>query len=141
MKIFRDAKCYHLQQFYVIVPPLTLSFVDNAVSNKEKLFKKNKTGAAFTDDGFAMGVAYITALLDQGHELDGLQWFKTVDEYSSTEKASAEKKGEHEDEKLQQARALTLKRLSERSAEFRLLYYSLSGARVFFKQPDSWNSN
>lgn len=134
---FRDAKSYHLQQFYAIVPPLTLSFVDNSVSNKEKMFKKNQTGAAFTDDGFAMGIAYINALLDQNVELDGLHWFKTVDEHISHEKLAAESKVDHGDEKLQQTRALTLKRLTERNAEFQLLYYSLSGARVFFKQPDT----
>lgn len=134
---FRDTKSHHLQQFYAIVPPLTLSFVDNSISNKEKMFKKNQTGGAFTDDGFAMGVAYINALLDQSAELDGLHWFQTVENHINTEKLSAENKDDHGDEKLQQTRALTLKRLLERSAEFQLLYYSLSGARVFFKQPDS----
>ncbi|EZA52972.1 WASH complex subunit 4 [Ooceraea biroi] len=134
---FRDAKSYHLQQFYAIVPPLTLSFVDNSVSNKEKMFKKNQTGAAFTDDGFAMGIAYINALLDQSVELDGLHWFKTVEQHIAQEKLAAESKDDHGDEKLQQTRALTLKRLAERNAEFQLLYYSLSGARVFFKQPDT----
>lgn len=134
---FRDAKSYHLQQFYAIVPPLTLSFVDNSVSNKEKMFKKNQTGAAFTDDGFAMGIAYINALLDQSVELDGLHWFKTVEQHIAQERLAAERKDDHGDEKLQQTRALTLQRLTERNAEFQLLYYSLSGARVFFKQPDT----
>ncbi|KYM92511.1 WASH complex subunit 7 [Atta colombica] len=134
---FRDTKSYHLQQFYAIVPPLTLSFVDNSVSNKEKMFKKNQTGAAFTDDGFAMGIAYINALLDQSVELDGLHWFKTVEQHIAQEKLVAERKDDHGDEKLQQTRALTLQRLNERNAEFQLLYYSLSGARVFFKQPDT----
>ncbi|KYN18860.1 PREDICTED: WASH complex subunit 7 [Trachymyrmex cornetzi] len=134
---FRDTKSYHLQQFYAIVPPLTLSFVDNSVSNKEKMFKKNQTGAAFTDDGFAMGIAYINALLDQSVELDGLHWFKTVEQHIAQEKLAAERKDDHGDEKLQQTRALTLQRLNERNAEFQLLYYSLSGARVFFKQPDT----
>uniref|UniRef100_A0A6V7IWT1 WASH complex subunit 4 N-terminal domain-containing protein n=1 Tax=Bracon brevicornis TaxID=1563983 RepID=A0A6V7IWT1_9HYME len=134
---FRDTKSLHLQQFYAIIPPLTLSFIDNAVSNKEKIFKKNKDGAAFTDDGFAMGVAYINALLDQDAELDGLQWFETVNKHFQKEKMAAEVKIDGEDEKLQQTKALTLKRLAERTAEFQLLYYSLSGARVFFKQPES----
>ncbi|XP_008557216.1 WASH complex subunit 4 [Microplitis demolitor] len=132
---FRDTKSHHLQQFYAIIPPLTLSFVDNAVANKEKIFKKNKDGAAFTDDGFAMGIAYINALLEQSAELDGLQWFETVNAHLNREKKLAESI-EGDDEKLQQTRALTLKRLAERSAEFQLLYYSLSGARVFFKQSD-----
>lgn len=132
---FRDCKkSYHLQQFYAIVPPLTLSFVDNAVSNKEKLFKKDKTGAAFTDDGFAMGLAYINALLNQSNELDGLEWFETVNNFINEQKSQTESKADYEDEKLQQTRALTLKRLSDRRDEFRLLYYSLSGARIFFKQ-------
>ncbi|XP_066588879.1 WASH complex subunit 4 [Prorops nasuta] len=134
---FRDPKSYHLHQFYAIIPPLTLSFVDNSMSNKEKMYKKNQTGAAFTDDGFAMGVAYINALLDQSLDLDGLHWFKTVEEYMNQERSAADAKIEHNDEKLQQTRALTLKRIEERSAEFQLLYYSLSGARVFFKQPES----
>ncbi|XP_043255154.1 WASH complex subunit 4 [Colletes gigas] len=133
---FRDTESHHLQQFYAIVPPLTLSFVDNSISNKEKMLKKNQTGAAFTDDGFAMGIAYINALLDQSSELDGLHWFKTVEQHINAEKQAAKSKNDHGDEKLQQTRALTLKRLRERSAEFQLLYYSLSGARVFFKQSD-----
>lgn len=84
-----------------------------------------------------MGVAYINALLDQSSELDGLHWFKTIEQHINAEKHSAESKDDHGDEKLQQTRALTLKRLAERNAEFQLLYYSLSGARVFFKQPDT----
>ncbi|OAD55585.1 WASH complex subunit 7 [Eufriesea mexicana] len=134
---FRDTKSHHLQQFYAIVPPLTLSFVDNLISNKEKMFKKNQIGAAFTDDGFAMGIAYINALLNQSSELDSLHWFKTVEQHISNEKQAAENKNVHGDEKLQQTWALTLKRLDDRSAEFQLLYYSLSGARVFFKQSDT----
>ena len=35
---------------------------------KEKLTKKNKVGAAFTDDGFVMGIAFILKLLDQVSE-------------------------------------------------------------------------
>nr|XP_003705524.1 PREDICTED: WASH complex subunit 7 [Megachile rotundata]XP_012145857.1 PREDICTED: WASH complex subunit 7 [Megachile rotundata]XP_012145858.1 PREDICTED: WASH complex subunit 7 [Megachile rotundata] len=134
---FRSTESHHLQQFYAIIPPLTLSFVDNSISNKEKMFKKNQTGAAFTDDGFAMGIAYINALLNQSSELDSLHWFKTVEQHINAEKQAAENKTDHGDEKLQQTRALTLKRLAERSAEFQLLYYSLSGARVFFKQSDT----
>uniref|UniRef100_A0A3B4A457 Uncharacterized protein n=1 Tax=Periophthalmus magnuspinnatus TaxID=409849 RepID=A0A3B4A457_9GOBI len=52
---FRSAKNMHLRNFYMIVPPLTVNFVEHSISCKEKLNKKNKTGAAFTDDGFAMG--------------------------------------------------------------------------------------
>lgn len=33
----------------------TLNFVEHSISCKEKMNRKNKVGAAFTDDGFAMG--------------------------------------------------------------------------------------
>ena len=47
----------------------TLNFVEYMLSCKEKLNKKNKVGAAFTDDGFVMG------------KISGptkLRWLKTV---------------------------------------------------------------
>lgn len=54
--VFRDKKNIHLRNFYVIVPALTINFVEYSTTCKEKLSKKNKIGAAFTDDGFAMGI-------------------------------------------------------------------------------------
>uniref|UniRef100_A0A8C4QNR8 WASH complex subunit 4 n=1 Tax=Eptatretus burgeri TaxID=7764 RepID=A0A8C4QNR8_EPTBU len=52
---FRSSKNMHLRNFYIILPPLILNFVEHSISCKEKLNKKNKLGASFTDDGFAMG--------------------------------------------------------------------------------------
>ncbi|CAB3987009.1 WASH complex subunit 4-like, partial [Paramuricea clavata] len=134
---FRDAKNMHLRNFYIIVPPLTLNFVEYSMSRKEKMTKKNKEGAAFTDDGFAMGVAYILKLLNQYKEFDSLHWFQSVDQKYQTDmrkvqSQSLDGKGGR-DEKLQQTLSLTQKRLSAFQREFELLYYSLSSARVFFR--------
>lgn len=54
--VFRDPKNMHLRNFHIIVPPLAINFVEHSITCKEKMSKKNKVGAAFTDDGFAMGI-------------------------------------------------------------------------------------
>ncbi|KXJ13474.1 WASH complex subunit 7 [Exaiptasia diaphana] len=132
---FRDAKNMHLRNFYVIVPPLTLNFVEYMLSCKEKLNKKNKVGAAFTDDGFVMGVAYILKLLDQYHEFDSLHWFQSVQDKYEKEKREVRASLERgvKDEKLQQTMNLTLKRLCTYQQEFELVYFSLNSARIFFR--------
>ena len=58
------------------------------MSCKEKVNKKNKVGATFTEDGFVMGVAYILKLLDQYNEFDTLHWFQSVGEKYNKEKVS-----------------------------------------------------
>ncbi|XP_061108676.1 WASH complex subunit 4 isoform X2 [Conger conger] len=134
---FRSVKNMHLRNFYMIVPPLTVNFVEHSISCKEKLNKKNKGGAAFTDDGFAMGVAYILKLLDQYQEFDSLHWFQSVrDKYLKEMSAVAKEQNVQasgQDEKLLQTMNLTQKRLDVYLQEFELLYFSLSSARIFFR--------
>ncbi|XP_064632766.1 WASH complex subunit 4-like isoform X2 [Lineus longissimus] len=131
---FRNPKNMHLKNFFVILPPLTLNFVEHSISCKEKLNKKNKIGAAFTDDGFVMGVAFILKLLDQYHDFDSLHWFQSVREKYAKDKAGIQSpKSNKGDDKLQQTMSLTLKRLDTYQQEFELLHYSLSSARIFFR--------
>lgn len=131
---FKSPKNIHLKNFFIILPPLTLNFVEHMISSKEKLNKKNKTGAAFTDDGFAMGIAYILKLLDQCNEFDSLHWFQSVKEKYHKEKEDVLKQSiPAKDEKLKQTTNLTLKRIENYEQEFELLYFSLSSARIFFR--------
>ncbi|UYV81128.1 KIAA1033 [Cordylochernes scorpioides] len=134
---FQDPKHIHLKNFYIILPPLTLNFVEHSISCKERMSKKNKTGAAFTDDGFAMGVAYILKLLDQYQEFDSLHWFQSVRDKCLNDKAGANTErrntGPKEDAKLDQMLNLTTRRLEDFQREFDLLNYSLSSARIFFR--------
>ena len=54
-KQLHEDKHPHLKNFYVIIPPLTVNFVEYMIGAKEKIAKNNFNGAAFTDDGLSMG--------------------------------------------------------------------------------------
>ncbi|CAG2173816.1 unnamed protein product, partial [Oppiella nova] len=140
---FRDSKNYHLKNFYAILPATTYNFVEHLIISKEKMTRKNKVGAAFTDDGFAMGVAYILKLLNQFNDFDSLHWFSSVSEKIKTEINEANRQSAlnaNSDVKLTQTTSLTIKRLENLQKEFHLLEYSLTSSRILFKAtPESVN--
>jgi len=69
----------HLRLFYLMVPPLTLSFVDHVQKGKEKLQGKNQNvGAFISDDGFALGIAYLLKILGQSDRFNNLNWFESM---------------------------------------------------------------
>lgn len=130
---FRNKKNSHLQNFYIIVPPLTINFVEYMIAAKDKMNRRNKSGATFTDDGFAMGLAYVLKLLNQNRQFDSLHWFQSVRDKYNKEKFPLEKSIPTE-EKLRTTNMLTAKRLDTYLQEFDLLYFSLSSAKIFFQK-------
>lgn len=114
----RDPKNVHLRWFYLAVPSLTILFVDRIVQSKEN---KHKTRDAndwhvFTDDGFAMGLAYVLMILNQVDAFYALDWFGSVRGKYATEMAELQLKlgqltTSYEDEKLRQTLLLTHKRI------------------------------
>jgi len=137
--VFKSEEQKHLRNFAQIIPPLTLTFVDKMIVQKEKLHKKGgRAEAAFSDDGFALGLAYILKLLDQDDDFDSLHWFDSVKQHINKKKKEIETvklqktktKGAEED--LQHFQ-LTAKRLAAIQLEFELLFYSFTGARIFFR--------
>lgn len=112
--VLRNSQNMHLRNFYIIIPPLTINFVEHSLMCKEKLNKKNREGAAFTDDGFAMGLAYIVELLEQSKSLNSIHWFHSVRfKYTQDQKKLKEQKAlaSKEDQKLQQTLSLAEKRI------------------------------
>lgn len=59
---FRSAQNHHLKNFFIIVPPLTLNFIEHIIMAKERLAKKasqlHQEGYMFSDDGFAIGFSF-----------------------------------------------------------------------------------
>jgi WASH complex subunit 7 len=134
--VFRNPSNIHLKNFYIIVPPLTINFVEHSLTCKERLNKKNKNDAAFTDDGFVIGLAYIIELLGQESQLNSLHWFHSVQAKFAQDKKKIEKQravASKQDDKLQQTLQLSDKRINSFEREFQLLYYSFSSARIFFQ--------
>ncbi|XP_059616023.1 WASH complex subunit 4 [Phlebotomus argentipes] len=132
----RGPKNVHLKTFYLIVPPLTINFVEHMLSMKDRMGKKNRQDALFTDDGFVMGLAYILKLLDQIDDFNSLHWFRAVKvKYAMDKEKIADQRkeiGSSDDVKLQQTLALTERRIHTFQQEFDLLYYNLSSAKIFF---------
>jgi WASH complex subunit 7 len=81
-----------LQFFYMLVPALTLDYIQSLLIAKEKLLKKNFKGGYISDDGFIVGLAYLTEILNQSKNFEETLWFEEVKEKVSTEVKELEEK-------------------------------------------------
>ncbi|XKL60625.1 hypothetical protein PGB90_007682 [Kerria lacca] len=135
----------HLKSFYMIIPTLTINFVENLIMAKEGLSKKNKaTKVTFTDDGFAMGIAYLLHVLKLYSKFDSLQWFQRVNERNELLKQNIHEQIANtpkDDLNLNHTLNLSLKRLTIYQQEFQLLYYNLYSAQVLFQNPQKQNDD
>uniref|UniRef100_A0A1I8F6J0 Uncharacterized protein n=1 Tax=Macrostomum lignano TaxID=282301 RepID=A0A1I8F6J0_9PLAT len=95
-----------------------------------------ETFGLFSDDGFAMGLAYVLKLLDQSRESSipciGSAQFRGTNGTLKAEASSSWTRAGRSDEKLQQTLTLTLSRHERYSREFALLDQGLTSARIFF---------
>lgn len=127
-----------MKLFYLIVPALILNYVEYMIAAKDSVNKKTNTGC-FTDDGFAIGLAYVLKLLNQNTDFSSLRWFEAVRQNFSQELDRSGKAQEEniytatEDKKLQQTIALREKRINVFLQEFDLLNSSLNSAKIFFQ--------
>mgnify|MGYP001064344483 FL=1 len=138
-QVFRGDDQLHVRSFYAIVPAVTISFVEAMLGKKEKLHKRSgRNEAGFTDDGFALGVAYILRLLDQDAEFDSLHWFESAHNALTAQKAALEaditaaQRARNKAFDVEHAQ-LSIKRIEAVLVEFELLSFSFTGARVFFR--------
>lgn len=135
----------HLKNFFVIVPALTISFVEKQIVQKERIGKKagGNGEASFSDDGFAFGVAFILKILDQDVNFDSLHWFESLNDALTEKmsKISEQLKQGHSDEEEGQSLKLTIQKIENLRREFELLFFSFNGAHVFFRDDSRQNSD
>jgi len=144
-----DQTHHHLSNFYIIIPALTLSYVEYILNAKDRVIKKSSQlhsqaiesgGYVFCDDGFAIGVAYILKLLNQTDKFDSLHWFDSVREHytkliDNLNNQESEKRGRRSRKEKQeqiQTTVLNQKKLQLYMREFDLLKFSFAGAKIFF---------
>ena len=140
----------HLRNFFLIVPALTLSFIDNLRTSKDRMEKCVKGAeCSFTDDGFAMGCAYILAILKQDRAFDSLHWWDSIRSYHRSElvsymkeeaalaaaakaggKAAAGAKG---DADRREELEFKKRRILMAEVESDALFYAFSCSRLLFK--------
>ncbi|KAG3127624.1 hypothetical protein PC128_g27070 [Phytophthora cactorum] len=129
VKVFQDVTASdeqkHLVNFYTILPALTINYVETTVQAKDLMYKNTRRRESyFSDDGFAIGVAYILAILDQGEQFDALHWFEEVVRGGGLQREASRTRGS-------QARGahtlqLPAKRIELNRREFDLLDWSLN---------------
>jgi WASH complex subunit 7 len=130
----------HLKNFFIIVPPLTVNFLEKILIQKEKIGKKVAGESSFTDDGFALGLAYILRVLAQDDDFDTLHWFDSIHTFFKDKenevlvriKNAVKSKSNPEGDDAE-ALKVTATRLEMQKREVELLFFCFSGARIFFR--------
>ena len=146
---FRSAlsgpKNAHLKNFYMIVPSLVLNFAEKLRLAKTEILKmrgshlkKNNRNAYFTDDGFAIGLSYILAILEQNDEFDSLQWFRSTNSnFASIAKDVNRLRSLNEQtEDTHQEIRFKTNRLADDRREIEMFYFCFSGSRIFFTEEE-----
>lgn len=122
----------HLQNFYIILPPLTQNFVEYIIKSKDRMLR-NGNDAGFTDDGFVLGASFILKVLNQVDTFKSLHWFQSIgDQHRQEYESWREKMNSPGHEDLNTMR-LSLKRAEILQKEFQMVFFSFSGAQIFFQ--------
>lgn len=64
----------------MLIPGLTLDYIQSLLIAKEKLLKKNYKGGYISDDGFIIGLAYLAEIMNQSKSFEETLWFDEVKE-------------------------------------------------------------
>jgi len=62
--VFEGENCAHLKLFHFIIPSVSLNFIEHVIRGKDRIFKRNNKDAFISDDGFALGMAYLLKILN-----------------------------------------------------------------------------
>lgn len=133
-KVSKSQDYGHLKNFVAIIPPLCLNFVEHLMQLKEQVSKKGgRSEASFTDDGFALGLAFMLKVLDQMDNFDAYHWWEEVDNEMKKSQKDIEKTKMRRESSAAETYTLSIRQLSALKKEWDLLYFSFEASRVFFR--------
>jgi len=135
----------HLKLFYLMIPPLTLSFIDHVQKGNEKINSKNSNvGGFISDDGFALGLAYLLKIMGQSDKFNNLNWFQSMlnkleNDYNAADirekKQSDDNYGNSYERDNQKLDAEMSKRRTTRlTREYEMLNFCFSASSILFKE-------
>ena len=135
----------HLKLFYLMIPPLTLSFIDHIQKGNEKINSKNQNvGGFISDDGFALGLAYLLKIMGQTDKFANLNWFQSMlnkleQDYNAADlrekKQVDETYGNSYERDNQKLDAEMSKRRTTRlTREYEMLNFCFSASSILFKE-------
>ncbi|CAD8128339.1 unnamed protein product [Paramecium sonneborni] len=130
----------HLSLFYLIVPTLTLNFIEKMLISKDQIGKKNSTTEVFiSDDGFTLGIQFFLTLLDQKAQFDSLHWRKeikskfTVDmKQAKTLATTKPNQSQRATDEINMQKELSLRKLNMQYDEFQMFFYAFNSCKILF---------
>ena len=125
-------KIPEMEMFSFLLPPLTISFIDNAINARDNLMKKNKSeeSAYFSDDGFMVGVCYLLKIFSCDKKFESLNWFPSVINYYKMKQNQKQKK----DKNSYGVNTLNERQINSYKEQFELLFYTYTSATILFTE-------
>ena len=130
-----STKIPEIELFSFLIPPITISFIDNAINARDSLMKKNKSDEAsfFSDDGFMVGICYLLKIFACDKKFESLNWFPSViNNYKSQEKSNMKIKKDKNN--YGGVDTLNERKIAIYKENFEILYYTYTSATVLFTE-------
>ena len=127
-----SSKIPEMEMFSFLIPPLTISFIDNAINARDNLLKKNKNeeNAYFSDDGFMVGICYLLKIFSCDKKFESLNWFPSVISYYKTKQNQKQKK----EKNSYGVNTLNERQINSYKEQFEMQFYTYTSATILFTE-------
>mmetsp|Transcript_23769 Transcript_23769/g.29597 ORF Transcript_23769/g.29597 Transcript_23769/m.29597 type:complete len:158 (-) Transcript_23769:92-565(-) len=136
-----------LKNFYTLIPAITTSQVNHVVDGRNKLRNTNNKQAFISDDGFALGVAFLLKIFGIDEAYKGLNWIDSIKNKLDEDIKLHQKKSErmaqykkefqqnvYEDEDNRDEETMFIKQKQDTLQEYTMLSYQMSASAILFKE-------